>query len=181
MFSKRRRARGKAIDMAQVKSALRDGKAWTSLGVVRQFPGESSHFEIDGDDVLVDVELVPSNERVLCRLAAAGGGGFWTVPAVGEEVAVLVPEGDIEADPIILGTFSTPPGDVAVDRIIITRGEVKIVADHAVIESPNVELGGGNLVAAQAGVVLGECVDPFTGSTHFALGGASAIVKAKKV
>lgn len=61
-----------------------------------------------------------------------------------------------------------------------TPNTLTLNVTHLIIKSGNVELGGDNLVAADAGVVLGACVDPFTGATHFALGGASSIIKAKK-
>lgn len=49
------------------------------------------------------------------------------------------------------------------------------------IKATLIQLGGDPLVAATDGVVLGSCPDPFTGATHFALGGASSVVLAKKV
>jgi hypothetical protein len=160
--------------MAQIRQSMRDGKAWTGLGVVRQFPGESSHFDIEGAEVLVDVELVPNGERILCRLAAAGGGGYWTIPAIGEEVAVVIPEGDVEADPVIVGTLSDAPAGVAVDRVVIVRAGVRVLAD-------NIELGGADLVPLTAGVVVAAGVDPFTGATYGTLNNHSTVVKARKV
>lgn len=49
----------------------------------------------------------------------------------------------------------------------------------ATMVADKIQLGADGLVAAQNGVVLGLCVDPFSGATHFALGGASVSVMAK--
>ncbi len=75
-------------------------------------------------DILVDVVLHPSETPVTARLAA----GIWDVPDVGDEVAVLVPDGAIDFMPIIVARLSTnhvptvqgpQPG-----RIVIERDEV---------------------------------------------------------
>ncbi len=49
----------------------------------------------------------------------------------------------------------------------------------ATMVADKIQLGADGLTPAQNGVVLGACVDPFTGATHFALGGASSAVMAK--
>jgi hypothetical protein len=56
---------------------------------------------------------------------------------------------------------------------------IKAVAT-AVLEGLTVQLGGDGLIPAIDGVVRGECVDPLTGIPHFALGGVSTKVMAKK-
>ena len=43
-----------------------------------------------------------------------------------------------------------------------------------------VQIGGPGLVAAQHGLVLAKCIDTFTGTPHFALGGTSKTVLAKE-
>lgn len=119
--SKRGRAGAKRLDVGQVKDALRDRRLWSGLGVVRLFPGEIEHFSIEtGDepDVLVDVELMPNRERLVCRLGIAVGA-VWRVPPVDSEVALLIPQGDLEADPIIVGVISEPPGLLTGSNVVI--------------------------------------------------------------
>lgn len=119
--SRRGRAATKRLDVAQARQLLRDGLVWTGLGVVRLFPGELQHFEVvasEEPDVLVDVELVPGRERLVCRLGIAVGA-VWQVPPVDSEVAVLIPQGDLEADPIIVGVISTPPGILTGSNVVI--------------------------------------------------------------
>lgn len=120
--SKRGRRGAKTLDLAQLKAALRDGKFWTGLGVVRVFPGETSHFEIvltgeaePGVDLMV--ELASNGERLVCRLGATGG--TWRIPAPGTEVAVLIPEGDLESDPIVVAILEDPPGLLGETNIVI--------------------------------------------------------------
>jgi hypothetical protein len=76
--------------------------------------------------VHVEVVLQPSLIPVSCRLSAA----IWTVPADGEEVAVLIPEGDPAFMPIIVAILSSDslPTDQgpAAGRIAIVRGEVVV-------------------------------------------------------
>lgn len=174
-FSNMSRHKRQRLDIAQIREALRDGKIWTALGVVTVFPGESSHFEIDADGggVIVDVELVPHRERVACRLGSGSGGGVWRIPPAGAEVAVLVPSGELEADPMIVAVVSDPPTQLTdeTETVIVATGTVKVIA-------PAVELGDSP--AALDGVVVGTGIDSFTGATYTALGNASAVVKAKK-
>lgn len=100
------------LPLDTMREALADGKVYSALGVVRKFDGETAHYELDGEDVLVDVEIMPNGERALCRLACGAGPGLglWFVPPEGTEVAVLVPQGDLEADPVVVGCLSS--GDV---------------------------------------------------------------------
>jgi hypothetical protein len=98
------------IDPAVLREMLDDGKVHVQRAlVVLEGP---SHFEIveGGADVLVDVELQPSFVRCTARLGGLGGGagrGFWAIPPVGAEVIVLVPDGDLEAGPVIVGAESS--------------------------------------------------------------------------
>jgi hypothetical protein len=117
--SKKNRKRGKALDLAIWKEALKDGRVWTKLGVVTKFEGESAYWEWSDDgQVLIDVELSGSQERVLCRLATPAG--FWVLPAEGAEVIVVVPDGDLDADPVIVGVMAKtgPIGDLTDQRSI---------------------------------------------------------------
>jgi hypothetical protein len=98
------------IDPSVLRELLDDGKVHVQRALV-VLEGQS-HFEIveGGADVLVDVELQPSQVRCTARLGGLGGGpgrGIWCIPPVGAEVVVLVPDGDLEAGPIIVGAESS--------------------------------------------------------------------------
>jgi hypothetical protein len=107
--AKRDRAGAKKLDLSVLRAALADGRVWSGMGVVRKFPGETAHYEIltgtGAVDVLVDVELAPNGERLVCRLG--GAGGVWRIPGEGTEVAIIVPEGDFDADAIIVAELAT--------------------------------------------------------------------------
>jgi hypothetical protein len=58
--------------------------------------------------------------------------------------------------------------------------KIILKVDELLVTSGKIQLGADLLQPATEGVVLGQCPDPFTGATHFALGGASTVVMAKK-
>jgi hypothetical protein len=130
--SKQRSTR--ALDINALREALADGRVWTAIGRVSRFDGEPAHFEIfpasagERADVIVDVELFPQGERVACRLA--GAGALWAIPPVGAEVAVLVPTGDYEADPIIVGVLGFPGDGLAESTVIIVAPQGGQVLIH---------------------------------------------------
>lgn len=134
------RSRGpvKRLDLTDMRSLFRDRRMWSAFGIVTEPDDGDAHWEIvtndDGDavDVLIEVVLHPSEEQVTCRLR----GGMWEVPNVGDEVAVLVPEGERDFMPIIvckLSSASVPTGSqgVAPGRIVIvpSNGEKVYVHD----------------------------------------------------
>lgn len=130
-----RRHSTRRLPMEGIKAAVQDGRVWVKIGVVRLFDGETSHYELDGEDIVVDVELMPERHHALCRLGN-GHGGVVRVPAVGTEVLVAVPEGDMDCDPVIVAELSSgavPDGvseSVAVIRVP-AGGKLKIHAGSA--------------------------------------------------
>jgi hypothetical protein len=116
----------KRLDLTDMKEALRSREQWTALGVVIAGEGGKPHYEVlDGADIHVEVELQPMREKVFARLAA----GMWVVPSIGEEVAVIVPAGDITFMPtivcILASSIPATQGPTP-ERIVITRQEVAI-------------------------------------------------------
>lgn len=117
----------KRLDLSDVKEALRDTRQWTALGIVAEGPDGSPHWEVVGDnaDVMVEVVIQPDQVPLFCRLAA----GMWIVPDVGDEVAVIVPAGELDFMPVITCILShalpTAQGPQP-QRIVIVRGEVLI-------------------------------------------------------
>lgn len=129
--TKRPKRANRRLDLSAMREVLRDQRVWCGLGLVVK--DGDSHWRFDEDDVLVEVELQPSEERMTCRLGSVAGGsahGVWAVPPEGTEVAVLIPDGEFEAEPIIVATLSSgalPASEgVGEDRTIIVNGEVLI-------------------------------------------------------
>lgn len=121
----------------------------TSLGVVRKFPGEDSHFEIIVDpdtgnrEIMVDVELIPRSERVLCRLGF-GGDQVYKIPRVDQEVAILIPgsrnslvQDELEMDPIIVATLDAAPAELDNDDVVV------ISSPRVIVLADSIQLGAG--------------------------------------
>lgn len=100
----RGRSASKRLDLTDAKKALGiDGfKLWAAIAIVQAPQGEQ-HFEILADDVHVEVVTQPSLIELTCRLAA----GIWRIPNIGEEVVVLIPEGEIAFMPILVDVLSS--------------------------------------------------------------------------
>lgn len=147
-MSKRRGQQGGARldDTVLRRMVLKHTPMATSLGVVRKFPGEDSHFEIIVDpstgnrEVMVDVELIPRSERVLCRLGF-GGDQIYKIPRVDSEVAVLIPQArnalvqdELEMDPIIVAVLDTnAPSALDSDQVVVISARtVKVLADISI-------------------------------------------------
>ncbi len=183
MISKRGARGAKRIDTNMMRAMMGSQQMTTSLGVVRKFSGEESHFVVDTEngenEILVDVELIPSGTRVLCRLGF-GNDGVYRIPREGSEVAVLCPydpssliKDSMDYEPIIVGVLNVSAHAAlnSDDIVVIDATRVKII-------SGDIELGDSP--AAQDQVVVGSGIDSFTGSTYFVLGNTSSKVKATK-
>lgn len=178
---KRRRKGSKRLDTTDLRSLLEDKRLWVQLAIVAVPDGASSHFVIEAGQVLVDVETVPRGLDLRCRLGVGAGGvgqGLWRVPAPGTEVAVLVPDGQIEFSPMIVACLDS---GAAPDRASDTR-TILVATDAIEITAPSVIIGPGpdGTQPLIDGVVTGQAVDPFTGLQQWQLGGSSRSVRAKK-
>lgn len=113
------------LEMSAMRVALGDGRYWAGIGLVYKPNGEPSHFEIDDDvGVLVHVELMPSQEPLMCRLGGLGQGGthgVWRIPPVGSEVAVLIPNGSLEGGPVLVAVLASGgvPSELDGDTVVI--------------------------------------------------------------
>ena len=170
---KQKHQRGtRRLELADLRDALKDSRVWTAIGVVRDPGGGDAHYLIEDGDVLVEIEIMPGGEQALARLGSAAGGpggGVWRIPPIGTEVAILVPLGEFDVSPIIIGTLSSnqPPTGLDADTIIV-------VAPKVVLGDPASQNSAAN------GVVVGQGRDPFTGQTYSTLGNSSEVVWAKK-
>ncbi len=140
---KQRATRGSSrLDMSSVRAALEDRRYWCGLGIVYKPDGEASHFEVDDDvGVLVNVELMPNGEPLLCRLGGLGSGGttgIWRIPPVGTEVAVMIPAGDIAGDTMIVGVLASGnvPDELDADTVVIKGpSNVLVIGSNVEIRS----------------------------------------------
>ena len=98
----------KKIKTASAREALMDFRCWACLAIVEERGG--SHFEVTEDDIIVYISMMPSEEPIDARMGTVGGGegvGVWFIPPPGSEVAVIIPDGEVESDPIIVGVLSS--------------------------------------------------------------------------
>lgn len=106
-------------DLATMADAFRgpgaDTRQWVSLGTVfekQNVNGETIEpveFDSEFGAPLVNVKLLPSGYECRCRVAgsvAGSGEGQWHPFVPGDEVVVLVPEGDERCGPIIVGRLN---------------------------------------------------------------------------
>lgn len=145
----------KRMDMTDMRKLFEDRRMYASIGTVTK-PSDIEHFEIVSDetgtpvDVTVEVILQPSLVPATCRIAAT----VWTVPEDGEEVAVLIPEGDPGFMPIIVAVLSSNSVPAtqgpALGTISIVRGQVLVhdgaggavaLALKSDIDATNAQLG----------------------------------------
>jgi hypothetical protein len=127
----RRRIRSRRLDTSDLRNLVRDRRRWSAIGIVIVPEGESSHFDLDGEDLLVEVEIQPDGLDVSCRVGSAFGGpglGMWAVPPVGSEVLIALPDGRLDFQPTIVGVLSTGqlPQGVAENVTVIANGTVLI-------------------------------------------------------
>ena len=153
-----------------------------ALGVVRQFDGETSHFEIltDADtgitEVMVDVELQPTFEKVFCRLGF-GHDQVYKIPRLGQEVAVLIPQlknplvaDEMENDPIIVAVLDTQvPAQLDGDDVVV------ISAPRVIVDSTSIQLGANATAAPTLAQVtrLYDAIKNAVPATGAADGGAA--------
>ena len=109
----RRRTGAKKMDLSALRELMKDRRIWMGMGLVIDPEDGEPHFEIvleDGVivDILIEVEIVPERIHVTCRLSGTGGQntGLWQIPKVDDEVAVLIPDGEVDFCPIVWGVLS---------------------------------------------------------------------------
>jgi hypothetical protein len=101
------------LDPSQAAEALagpHDTRQWCSYGTVcPDTPGARSVTFTTAYGPLVNVKLHPSGLPVVCRVAhevAGNGEADWTPFVAGDEVIVLIPEGDEKAGCVIAGRLN---------------------------------------------------------------------------
>lgn len=140
--SKRQRFRSKRLDLTAMREVLQDQRVWARMGVVSAAE-DGEHYLIDENaDVLLEVSLMPDEDLTTCRLGSLAGGpgrGVWAIPPVGTEVAVLVPDGQLDFMPIVIATLASGEVTSDLDETVIVMSNN--LGDIAVIPSGDVSLG----------------------------------------
>lgn len=87
---------------------------------------------VDGGAATARVEIGPVKSPPLpVGQLAAGDRAFWWMPAVGDQVLVAAPSGDLAQGIIVCGLYAqnAPSADVAVPKIALAGGKMVIDGD----------------------------------------------------
>lgn len=178
---KRKRVRAKRLDVTDLRALVEDHRVWFFHAVVIDPDGAGQHFDLDEEDLFIEIETQPGQLDLTARLGSAFGGpgeGLWHIPPVGAEVVVALPAGRIDFQPTIVSVLSGGllPARVSNDRtVFVTEKDLEITA-------PKVYLGPSpdTIVEASDGLVHGSGIDPFSGQTYAALMNTTDKVFSKK-
>jgi hypothetical protein len=173
----------KHMDMTGLAEAVRDQRQWCAFGKVGKGPNGEPHFEIDQEnqEILLSVYLQPDQQWMPCLFATAGGAGavLVTIPEEGDQVAIIIPSGEIDFLPMVVAVVPARPlhARISTQRtVLLSTKPIEIIGPSVVIGSDTATVSA----SPNTGVLNGQAIDPFTGATHFALGNASTKVKAEK-
>lgn len=139
-ISKPRRGRkaNRRLDMTEIRSLVADQRTWCAVAIVTAPDDGSKWWRIVNNregapaDIVVDVITQPDLIPLTCRLGGfSGRHGVLEVPAVGDEVIVGVPAGQIDFMPTILGHVSNSIGAMggqgaAEARTVIVNAQVLV-------------------------------------------------------
>lgn len=174
------RAGSRRTDLTALREVLQDRRSWAQLAIVTT-GDNGSHFDARDGDILVEVECVPSGNRLTARLGSIAGGpgrGVWAIPPVGTEVIVVTPDGDLAFSPTIVCTLSTGyvPDDLDDTIVVMTNN----LGDIAITPSGDLKLGSKN--ASESAVkgntllsVLNMLIGLLTAHTHKGPGETPAV------
>ncbi len=128
----------KRLDMAELRHLLRDRRVWSKLAVVTAPEDGGDHYELheeDGKivDITIEVLTIPDKLDLTCRLGFIGASaGMITIPDVGDEVIVAIPDGEIDFMPAVIamlprsGVLDAGAQGPAPARVLIVAAEVLI-------------------------------------------------------
>lgn len=123
--NRKRQKPRKRLDMTNMSNTL-EGLGFvrgffSALAIVQAAEDGGEHFDLDDEDLTVEVLLMPSETQLTVRVGTVAGG-IWRVPPVGAEVLVAIPDGDIDFQPTICSWYSggSMPEDVSETTLVIS-------------------------------------------------------------
>lgn len=158
------------VPLHEFREAMADGRLWCCLGRVIQ-PDGGPHYHKDTSDgksrVMIAVETIPEGLDLTCRLATRP---TYYIPPVGALVAVLIPSGELEHCPLVVGVLDNGAADeeVGTDKTLVSS-EVAYV-----VKAPSIKWGQN---AAQD-VVQGNSQKTALDAFADALGAYAVAIKA---
>lgn len=160
-----------------------DPRPWIETAYVTAF-----HIDEEGPfvDIIMVVDGIPTPETARVGSIYAGPGfGFYFPLDVDDEILVFAPGGNANAGLIALPrqwSKSDPPPESAMNEPtnILLHAKEGANINLVVSGDAKINLGDTDLESLTDGIVTGQGVDSFSGSTYGALGNASDVVRAKK-
>jgi len=180
-------------DLSDLRAVLKDARCWCVLARVDTHEGQTVHYTIgvgkDGrKEVLVDVVTTPGDIELRARLA--GDGGVWRIPAMGTEVYVDIPAGQIDFAPAIVGIKPAAPDGLAVGTAVIaleaggqllihdgTASQALPLATKADLQTLYDAFTGATIVANDGGASLQATTQAALDSAGFPVG--TSVLRAK--
>lgn len=167
---RRGRNGAKYVDLTHWRKLFEDRRQWLVLARVELHEGETTHFSIAEDEILVDVVSIPGDVEMRCRLAAEGG--IWRIPDVGTEVYVGIPDGIIDFVPAIVAIKGTPGNGLSatVNVLQVKSGTTLLIHDGTAADAkklPTME-DFDNLT-----LFVKQQFDPAAGHKHVVSGAAT--------
>lgn len=131
------------LDLSFIREAVYDERQWVAVGIVQQPSEGGAHYTVvssgsDITDVTVEVTVMPTGEELTCRLGMGTPGGPIRIPAVGDEVLVMLPAGSIDFMPSVIGYLSGQnfPDRTSTDRSVwYSPDRIEIIAPTVYISS----------------------------------------------
>lgn len=133
-----RRRRGKKAtkrpDLSMVREALRDQREWIFKAEVIE-GDNGSHYEIINDEIIVDLITLPMEMEISAVVGfpiGGSGSGVFSIPPLGSEVLVAIPDGDLDFQPTIIAVQSGTgaPSGLSESTIVIVAPEGGQVLVH---------------------------------------------------
>ena len=132
--SRKGRRGTKRADLSTIREAIKDQREFFVKGLVLADDSGGPHFEVIEGDVIVDVLVVPMEIEISAVVSSPVGGlgtGIYSIPPVGAEVVVGIPDGYLDFEPTVVGVCSSqgaPSGLVANTIVVVAPegGEVLI-------------------------------------------------------
>jgi hypothetical protein len=114
------------FDVSVWKELFHDERVWSAHAVVVAGEG-GPHWELSGNDVLVECMIVPGNAPCTARL----GGWLHAIPPIGTEVVLEIPHGEFAAGPVISRVVGLRPDGLNASTavLLVPAGATLLVHD----------------------------------------------------
>lgn len=128
------------LPLHEIRRMMDDGRVWCVLGKVIKPDENGAHYYKDTTNgksrVMIEVETIPDGMDLTCRLATRP---TYYIPPVGALVAVLIPSGELEHCPLVVGVLDNGAADdeVGTDKTLVSSEVTYVVKAPAIKHGEN--------------------------------------------